>query len=123
MSFADKAPPTPTDAEIDTPITVGGSPGSSTSLNKKKGKKGGKGKNTDREKDNFIWQEAEPIAEQKFIKGIGSLIKSPDYPHVEPRDYLISGRVAKRHTRPLTIAEVKQRNRLLALQKLDFEMR
>ena len=51
------------------------------------------------------------------------LIKTSDLPHVEPRDFLVSGRVTKRHTRPLTVAEVQQRNRLLVLQKLDYEIK
>jgi hypothetical protein len=48
-------------------------------------------------------------------KSEGVLIKTADHPHVEPRDFLVSGRVTKRHTRPLTVAEVQQRNRLLVL--------
>lgn len=41
----------------------------------------------------------------------GVKINQPDYIRQEPRDFLLIGRIQKRNTRPLTVAELAHRDR------------
>ena len=91
-------------AALGAALTSNASPGTDGTGRKRQGK--GKKKN---ETDDYEWQD---VPNQPSVhESKGTFIKVPDLPHVEPRDFLIAGRVAKRHTRPLTISEIQQRNR------------
>jgi len=82
-------------------LMAGAGQNSPDSVGKSKKKNRNKKKN---EMDDYEWQD---VPNQPLIHETqGKFIKVPDLPHVEPRDFLIAGRVAKRHTRPLTISEI-----------------
>lgn len=53
----------------------------------------------------------------------GRYIHHPDASKQEPRDFLLIARVVKRNCRPLTVAEVKHKQRANVLFKLDNEIR
>ena len=53
----------------------------------------------------------------------GVFVKHPDCDKMPASDYLLIARVVKRWVRPLTVAGANQRQRAVALQKLDKELR
>jgi hypothetical protein len=53
----------------------------------------------------------------------GVMIQTPDYIKEQPCDFLLTSKIQKRNTRPMTVEELSNQFRKNAIDKLEFEIR
>lgn len=53
----------------------------------------------------------------------GVVITTPDFVKQEPRDFLLTGRIQKRNSKPITVGEMHHRDRGTAVLKLEDQIR